>query len=61
MRPLIFTCPTTLFEVQHWLDRDDDPTEDEYEGIVCSGCGRMHFLNRKTGNLLGAGRPSPKR
>ena len=43
--------------VQHWsdedADEDDDVREHEYEGIICPACTRLHFLNRKTGKLLG--------
>ena len=39
--------------VQHWSDEDDDVREDEYEGIICPACTRLHFFNRKTGKLLG--------
>jgi hypothetical protein len=60
MRALIFTCPTTKSRVQHWIDRDDEPAEDVYEGIVCSSCGRPHFINRKTGKVFEAPRRGPK-
>jgi hypothetical protein len=40
--------------VQHrWLDDDDEAPEDAYEGVPCPACTAMHFLNRKTGKLLG--------
>ena len=43
--------------VQHWsdedVDEDDDVREHEYEGIICPACTRLHFLNRRTGKLLG--------
>jgi hypothetical protein len=39
--------------VQHWSDEDADVRENEYEGIICPACTRLHFLNRKTGKLLG--------
>jgi hypothetical protein len=44
----------TGIRVQHWLD-DDDPTKpgDYYQSIVCPACARLHFVNRKTGRLLG--------
>jgi len=40
-------------KVQHWLDEDDDVSENDYEGITCPACTRLHFLNRRTGKLLG--------
>ena len=49
---LIFICPKTNFKVQHWLSRA--ATHDhEYEAVTCPACSRLHFLNRKTGKLLG--------
>jgi hypothetical protein len=40
-------------KVQHWLDDDEDAPENEYDAITCPACTRVHFLNRKTGKLLG--------
>jgi hypothetical protein len=51
--PFLFTCPATGMHVQHWSDGDADVRENEYEGIICPACTRLHFLNRKTGKLLG--------
>jgi hypothetical protein len=53
MGHLVFRCPATSMNVQHWLDEDDAVRENEYEGIICPACTRLHFLNRKTGKLLG--------
>jgi hypothetical protein len=53
MAQFLFTCPATSMKVQHWSDDDDDVRENEYEGIICPACTRLHFLNRKTGKLLG--------
>jgi hypothetical protein len=40
-------------KVQHWLDEDDNAPENEYAGINCPACAKLHFLNRRTGKLLG--------
>ena len=56
MAAFIFTCPDTLMKVQHWLDEDDDVSENEYEGIICPACTKLHFRDRKTGKLLGQDR-----
>ena len=45
-----FTCPETKLRVQHQLD--DDPTDAEYEVIICHSCTKLHFRNRKTGKLF---------
>ena len=52
MSAFIFTCPTTKLNVQHWPENDKDISENEYEGITCLACSRLHFINRKTGELL---------
>jgi hypothetical protein len=53
MATLIYTCPSTDLKVQHWQDEDQDVPENEYEAVTCLACSRIHFLNRKTGRLLG--------
>jgi hypothetical protein len=54
MGKLVFTCPVTGMSVQHWLDVDDQSKPgDCYQSIVCQACARLHFVNRKTGRLLG--------
>ena len=39
--------------VQHWSEENADVRENEYEGIICPACAHLHFLDRKTGKLLG--------
>lgn len=55
MGNIIFKCPRTGLNVQHWLA--DDPTPEDattsYETVTCNACGRLHFINRSTGKLLG--------
>jgi hypothetical protein len=53
MGAFLFTCPTTKLKVQHWLGDDDDAPENEFKGIICSACMKLHFINRRTGKLLG--------
>jgi len=53
MARFVFRCPVTSMNVQHWLDDDDDAPENEYEAITCKACARLHFLNLRTGKLLG--------
>jgi hypothetical protein len=53
MAHFVFTCPATSMNVQHWLDDDKDAPADEYRAVICPACTRLHFLNRKTGRLLG--------
>jgi hypothetical protein len=36
------------------VDEDDkDASTGEYRPIICQACTRVHFINRKTGQLLG--------
>jgi hypothetical protein len=51
--PILFICPVTKMLVQHWLEDREDATEDEHEGIDCPACSNLHFINRKTGKVLG--------
>jgi len=37
MTAILFTCPSTRFTVQHWLDDDDErASDDDYEEVVCA-------------------------
>jgi hypothetical protein len=55
MGNIIFKCPRTGMNVQHWLA--DEPAPDDpqctYETVVCQACSRFHFINRSSGKLLG--------
>jgi hypothetical protein len=53
MASVIFRCPATSMNVQHWLDDDQDVPENEYEVITCLACTKLHLINRKTGKILG--------
>jgi len=55
MGNVIFKCPRTGMNVQHWL-ADEPPWGDarcSYETVTCKACSRLHFLNRSSGKLLG--------
>jgi hypothetical protein len=52
-RPILFICPETKLNIQHWLGNGDDVPENEYEGVECPACAKVHFINRKTGKLIG--------
>ncbi|MGY3622213.1 hypothetical protein [Bradyrhizobium sp. USDA 10063] len=53
MGAVTFTCPITKMIIQQWLDGADDASENEFRGVVCPACSQLHFINRKTGKLLG--------
>ena len=54
MRNLLFKCPRTGLNVQHWIA---EPAANEpqctYVSVVCPACTRLHFINRSTGKTLG--------
>jgi hypothetical protein len=54
MSNVVFKCPRTGLNVQHWLEESklDDP-HSTYESVICKACTRLHFINRSTGTLLG--------
>jgi hypothetical protein len=54
MTQLIFKCPRTGMNVQHWLE-EAEPGERSpvYTSVVCKACTRIHFINSATGRLLG--------
>jgi hypothetical protein len=50
----LFRCPNTGLAVQGWVA--DDPTKranDNYEAVTCTACKRVHYVNPKTGKVLG--------
>ena len=51
----IFVCPPTNFKVQHRLELVSEE-ETVYEAVACPACSRLHFINFKTGKLLGEGK-----
>jgi hypothetical protein len=54
MGNVIFKCPNTGLNVQHWLDdAEPDYSSSAYETLVCQACNRLHFINRSNGKLLG--------
>ena len=55
MGNVIFKCPRTGMNVQHWLADEPEPSDPQasYETVTCSACGGLHFINRSNGRLLG--------
>lgn len=52
MAQIIFRCPNTGLNVQHWLADDPKPDASAYELVDCAACWRPHFINKSTGELL---------
>lgn len=57
MGNVVFKCPRTGLNVQHWLAEEVEPETENAprtcETVVCKACTRIHFINRLTGKLLG--------
>ena len=53
MGTLVFTCPETKLNVQQWFDDAEATHKNEYVSIPCQACTKLHFINWKTGKLLG--------
>ena len=54
MRSVLFRCPTTGLQVNVVVA--DEPTDDDtaFMTIVCTACSGSHFVNAKTGKVLGS-------
>jgi hypothetical protein len=53
-RHIIYKCPQTGLNVQHWLeDVLEDSAGDDYEPVNCPACTLAHFIHRDSGKLLG--------
>jgi hypothetical protein len=54
-RLIIFWCPAAGVDVQTlWPPHDrEEKHGPHYESVTCPSCTRLHFVNRKTGALLG--------
>jgi hypothetical protein len=53
MPPFIFRCPNTGSRVQSWSADEPDGGDAVYENVICLACGMVHFVNPKTGKLIG--------
>ena len=55
MRPILFICPVTGFNVQHLAKRSETSQDERhhYESVKCQACAGLHFINMATGKVLG--------
>jgi hypothetical protein len=51
--PILFKCPQTGINVQHWLEAGPNEPEGSHKSVVCPACTNLHFINSATGKLLG--------
>jgi hypothetical protein len=52
---IVFKCPRTGLQVQTPLAHGagEGEGEEQFETVKCLACTQMHFVNRRTGKLLG--------
>jgi hypothetical protein len=49
----LYRCPFTGQHVQGWTANGDDD-QNTFRTVECLACARAHFVNAKTGKVLGA-------
>jgi hypothetical protein len=52
-RHVIFKCPQTGLNVQHWLPGAPDGAKETYATVLCQACTKLHLINSSTGRLRG--------
>lgn len=52
MASFLFTCPTTGMRVHGWA-ADEPPAFDYFEAVECIACQRTHFVDPRTGKVVG--------
>ncbi len=55
MGTFLFRCPNTKLHVQGLVDDVADHQE-AYAAVECIACSRVHYVNPKTGRVLGESR-----
>jgi hypothetical protein len=58
MPAILFHCPNTGLRVQGWIVdypiAQHEQDHEGYEPVTCPACERVHLVNPKTGEVLGA-------
>lgn len=52
-QPIVFKCPQTGMNVQHWLADAPDDAKGRHSSVTCPACAKLHFIHNSTGKLLG--------
>jgi hypothetical protein len=61
-RHILFKCPRTGMNVQHWLDEAaGNKAGSAYKSVDCPACTLAHFIHRETGRVLGERAPADGR
>jgi uncharacterized C2H2 Zn-finger protein len=52
---ILFKCPRTGMNVQHWLADECASTgrRDGYEMVICQACTNLHLIDKSSGKLVG--------
>jgi hypothetical protein len=50
---IVFRCPHAGMNVQADLPKQESNEDELYEAITCPACGRLHFISRRDGRILG--------
>jgi hypothetical protein len=53
MPPFLYRCPNTGQQVQGFIVDEAEEGDEEYRSVTCLACAQMHFVNSKTGRVLG--------
>ncbi|MBH5397552.1 hypothetical protein HZZ13_07060 [Bradyrhizobium sp. CNPSo 4010] len=59
-RNVIFKCPRTGMNVQHWLPGTGSDAADTHVLVQCPACASLHFVNVASGKMLGEGIGRPR-
>ena len=54
MGAFLYRCPGMGLSVRGWIvDDPANPDHRGYEAVSCPACARVHYVNAKTGKVLG--------
>ncbi|MEY9183049.1 putative RNA-binding Zn-ribbon protein involved in translation (DUF1610 family) [Bradyrhizobium sp. USDA 326] len=54
-RNVIFKCPRSGMNVQHWLPDATSGAVDTHVSVRCPACGSLHFVDIASGKMLSEG------
>ncbi|MCA1468389.1 hypothetical protein I6F09_10860 [Bradyrhizobium sp. IC3195] len=60
-RNVIFKCPRTGVNVQHWISGTGSDAADTHVPVRCPACASLHFVNVASGKTLSEGHRSATR
>ena len=53
MATIVFRCPIARVKVRAGIPEKPEGDGRCYEDVTCPACGRLHYVNFKTGHVLG--------